>query len=70
MADTSSSGNVVTGGGMAGAITTVAVWGLKKYFNFEIPPEIVAAMTTILIGVGGWIARVCPYFVNELAWQI
>jgi hypothetical protein len=57
MADISSSSNVVSGGGIAGAIATIAVWGVKVYFKFDIPPEIVAAMTTILIGVGGWIGK-------------
>lgn len=57
MAETSSSGNVVVSGGMAGALMTIFVWGCKHFFGLELPPEVVASMTTLAIGVGGWITK-------------
>jgi hypothetical protein len=53
---------VVAGGsgvGLAGAIASVAVWVVTARYHIEIPPEIVASVTTILTFagsvIGGWL---------------
>ncbi len=41
----------VTAGGIAGAVTTIAVWALNAYVlpaQKPLPPEIAAAVTTVL----------------------
>jgi putative flippase GtrA len=38
----------VTVGGLAGAVTTIAIWILKTYAKIDIPGEIGAAITTVL----------------------
>lgn len=45
----------VTAATLAGAVTTVFVWGLKQYGNIDLPGEVAAALTTILAFAAGWI---------------
>lgn len=41
---------------LAGAIATVAAWALGQFANLAVPPEIMAAGTTILIALLTWLA--------------
>jgi hypothetical protein len=43
----------VAASGIAGAIATIAVWGLQQLLGITLPPDVVAAMTTlVMFGVG------------------
>lgn len=44
----------VTAATLAGAITTVFVWGLKQYAHVDLPGEVAAALTTIIAFAAGW----------------
>ena len=41
----------VVAGGFAGAVVVVAVWCLRTFAAFEMPPEIAAALTTVVAGL-------------------
>lgn len=45
----------VTAATLAGAITTVLVWGLKEFVGVQLPGEVAAALTTIMAFAAGWI---------------
>lgn len=46
----------VAAGGIAGAVTTVIVWALSE-FGVEMPPEVAAALTTLLAVGAGYVKR-------------
>lgn len=43
----------VQAAGAAGAVTTVLVWGLT-FAHVEVPPEVAAAVTTLIATAAGW----------------
>jgi hypothetical protein len=47
---------IVAGGGIGGALATVIAWAAKQFWAIEIPPNVAAAMSTLLIALGGLIA--------------
>jgi ABC-type sugar transport system permease subunit len=48
---------VVAGGGLGGAISILIPWVAKQFFDTDVPPNVAAAMATILIFIGGWIGK-------------
>jgi ABC-type sugar transport system permease subunit len=48
---------IVAGGGLGGAIATIITWAAKQFFDVDIPPNVAAAMATILIFIGGLIGK-------------
>jgi ABC-type sugar transport system permease subunit len=57
MADDSSPNTavVVTGGAIGGALATVLTWAFKTFFKMDLEPNVAAAMSVLLIALGGWI---------------
>jgi hypothetical protein len=45
----------VAAAGLAGAVSTVFVWGLHQFFYVDIPQEVAAACITILAFFAGYI---------------
>jgi len=54
-ASSESTGAVVFGGGLGGAIATILAWAARAFLGYELPPEVASAMATLLIALGGWI---------------
>jgi uncharacterized membrane protein YjjP (DUF1212 family) len=46
----------VTAATLAAAITTIVVWILHSAAHVDIPPEVSAAIATVLVGVAGYLA--------------
>jgi hypothetical protein len=47
--------SVVVGGSLGGAIATVLTWVASQFFGIDLPAQVAAAMSVILIAVGGWV---------------
>ena len=50
----------VTGAGIGGALSFIAVWALSKYGDAEIGPEEAAALTAATSAVFSWLVRWLP----------
>jgi putative flippase GtrA len=44
----------VAAAGIAGAITTIVIWILNSLLGVEVPPEVAAAITTVLAFLAGY----------------
>lgn len=49
----------VAAASLAGAVTTVLVWG-AGVAGVDVPPEVAAALTTILAGAAGYLKKGVP----------
>ncbi|MEI9996653.1 MAG: hypothetical protein WDM91_18795 [Rhizomicrobium sp.] len=49
--------NAAFGGGLGGAVATIASWGARQFWHVELPAEVASAMAFILITTGGWIGQ-------------
>ena len=46
----------VTAATLAAAVVTIVVWILHSAAHVDIPPEVAAALATVLVGVAGYLA--------------
>ena len=47
----------VQAAGVGGAVTSILIWGLKAFFNVELPAEVGAALATIVAFVSAYLTR-------------
>ena len=50
----------VTSSGAAGAFVLIVVWALDDYADVQIPPEVAAALTTLLSFAAGYLTKPKP----------
>jgi len=50
----------VAAAGIAGAATTILIWILNSLMGVEVPPEVAAAITTILAFLAGYFTPQSP----------
>jgi putative flippase GtrA len=50
----------VAAAGIAGAITTIVIWILNSLLGVEVPPEVAAAITTVLAFLAGYFTPQSP----------
>ena len=39
---------------LGGAAATILIWVIKTYGKVDLPPEVAAAVTTIIVSILGW----------------
>lgn len=57
----------VTATTLVAALVTIAVWALRTFSDVEIPAEVAAAITTVIVGLAGYIAPHTPRIFGEAA---
>jgi len=43
----------VAAGGIAGIIVTILIWALQTFAGIDVPPEVAAAMVTVISFIAG-----------------
>ena len=50
----------VTAATLAAAVTTIVVWLLRVFAHIEVPAEVALAISTVAVGVAGYLAPHTP----------
>lgn len=49
--------NKVAASGIGGSISVVLIWAVNQFFNIELPPEVAAAIATVISFASGYLVR-------------
>jgi hypothetical protein len=60
------SAGTLAAGTLAGALVTVGIWVAKKFFGIDVPAELAAPLTTIVVSIGSGIYIIGLFLVRHL----
>jgi len=52
--------------GAAGAVVTILMWVLKQYAGIEMPQDVAAALTVLIMTIAAWVTPLLPGEVRRI----